>query len=128
MNVIDWKDSKMRVVSAIKIWLADKMMYHVMDEESQVAIWLKLESSYMSKSNKLLLKKKLYGLKMAERSTQTYQADIENLFYPIKTFLGFFSFFYCVPFHGMWLLCLLVFLHARMLLKRRTREIKDREF
>ena len=43
-------------------------MYHVMDEESPTTIWLKLESRYMSKSltNKLLLKKKLCGLRMAE--------------------------------------------------------------
>ena len=41
-----------------------------MNEESPVAIWLKLESRYMSKSltNKLILKK-LYGLKMVEGST-----------------------------------------------------------
>jgi hypothetical protein len=45
-------------------------MYHVMDEESPAAVWLKLESRYMSKSltNKLYLKQRLYGLKMAEGS------------------------------------------------------------
>ena len=39
-----------------------------MDKESPTTIWLKLESRYMSKSliNKLLLKNKLYGLKMAK--------------------------------------------------------------
>ena len=43
-------------------------MYHAMDEEASTSIWLKLESRYMLRSltNKLLLKKKLYGLKMAK--------------------------------------------------------------
>ena len=46
-------------------------MYHVMDEESPTAIWLKLESRYMSKSltNKLFLKKKLYVLNMEKGLT-----------------------------------------------------------
>ena len=58
--------SKTRAALIIRICLVDEVMYHVMDEESPPAIWLKLESQYMSKSltNKLLLKK-LYGLKMA---------------------------------------------------------------
>lgn len=45
-------------------------MYHMMDEESPTTIWLKLETRYLSKSliNKLRLKKKMYGLKMAEGS------------------------------------------------------------
>ena len=60
----------MRVVSTIKMCLVNEVMNHVIDEESPTVIWLKLESRYMSKSltNKLLLKKKLYGLKMAEGS------------------------------------------------------------
>ena len=43
-------------------------MYDVMDDMSTAAVWLKLESKYMSKSltNKLNLKRKLYKLKMVE--------------------------------------------------------------
>ena len=69
MNAMDWKDSETRVAPTIRMCLADEVMYHVMDEESPATIWLKLESRYMSKSltNKLLLKKKLYGLKMASQ-------------------------------------------------------------
>ena len=65
MDVRGWKDSETRVVSTIRMCLADEVMYHVMDKESPAAIWLKLWSRYMSKSwtNKLLLKKKLYGLR-----------------------------------------------------------------
>lgn len=68
MNVVDWKELEANTVSTIIHCLVDKVMYHVMVKESPVAIWLKLGSRYMSKSqtNKLLLKKRLYGIKMAE--------------------------------------------------------------
>ena len=58
-NDPDWKELEMRAASIIMMCLADEVMYHVMDEKSLVAIWLKLESWYMSKSltNKLLIKK-----------------------------------------------------------------------
>ena len=70
MNAKYWKDSKTRAMLTVRMCLANEVMYHVMDEESLIAIWLKLESQYMSKSltNKLLLKNKLYCLKMEERS------------------------------------------------------------
>ena len=70
----------MRVGSTIRKCLANEVMYHVMDEESPVAIWLKLESQYMLKSltNKLLLKKKLYGLKMVEGSTLDQHINVFN--------------------------------------------------
>ena len=44
---VEWKDSKVRATSTIRMCLADEVMYHVMDEESPTAIWLKLESWYM---------------------------------------------------------------------------------
>ena len=58
MDDMDWKDSEAKVAATIRLCLANDVMYHVMDEESLVAIWLKLESRYMSKSltNKLYLK------------------------------------------------------------------------
>ena len=58
MDDMDWKDLEAKAEAMIRLCLADDVMYHVMDEESPVAIWLKLESRYMSKSltNKLYLK------------------------------------------------------------------------
>jgi hypothetical protein len=55
-------------------------MYHVMDEESLTAIWLKLESRYMLKSltNKLYLKQRLYGLKMVEGSDLSQYINVFN--------------------------------------------------
>ena len=38
MNATDWKDSKMRVASTIRMCLTDEVMYHVMDEESPITI------------------------------------------------------------------------------------------
>ena len=70
----------MRAASTIRMCLGDEVMYHLMDEESSAAIWLKLESWYMSKSltNKLLLQKKLYGLKMAEGSALDQHINVFN--------------------------------------------------
>ena len=55
-------------------------MYHVIDEEFLVAIWLKLESRYISKSlmNKLYLKQWLYGLKMAEGLDLSQHINVLN--------------------------------------------------
>ena len=80
MNDMDWKDLEMKVVSTIRLCLADDVMYHVMAEESPATIWLKLESRYMSKSltNKLYLKQKLYGLKMAKGSDLSQHINVFN--------------------------------------------------
>jgi hypothetical protein len=55
---IDWKEREAKAVATIRLCLEDDVMYHVMDEESLAAVWLKLKSRYMSKSltNKLYLK------------------------------------------------------------------------
>ena len=44
INFMDLKDSEIRVVLTIRMCLANKVMYHVMDKESLAKIWLKLES------------------------------------------------------------------------------------
>ena len=36
-----------RVASIIRMFLADEVMYHFMDDESPTSIWLKLESRHM---------------------------------------------------------------------------------
>ena len=43
-------------------------MYKVMDEEMTIGLWSRLETLYMTKnlSNKLYLKKQLYGPRMTE--------------------------------------------------------------
>ena len=60
----EWEELDMKAVSTIQLCLADKLMYHVMEDVSIATIWLKLESRYICKSltNKLNLKRKLYKL------------------------------------------------------------------
>ncbi|KAL9270861.1 Retrovirus-related Pol polyprotein from transposon TNT 1-94-like protein [Drosera capensis] len=66
----DWEELQMKAVSTIRLCLADEVLYHVIGDESPAGVWKKLESRYMSKSltNKLFLKKKMFGLKMTEGS------------------------------------------------------------
>ena len=80
MNDIDCKDLEAKTVTTIRLCLANDAMYHVMDEESPTTIWLKLENRYMSKSltNKLYLKQKLYGLKMADGSDLSQHINVFN--------------------------------------------------
>lgn len=54
--------------STIMLCLADDVITEVSDEETAAGLWLKLESLYMTKSltNKLLLKQRLFGLRMQD--------------------------------------------------------------
>jgi len=67
-------------VAATGLYLDDDMMYHVMNEESPVTVWAKLESRYisLSLSNKLYLKHKLFGLKMSEGTNLNWHVNVFN--------------------------------------------------
>ncbi|XP_057969383.1 uncharacterized protein LOC131158530 [Malania oleifera] len=80
MDNMSWKELEVKFVATIRLCLADDMMYHVMDEESLVTVWLKLESRYMSKSltNKLYLKHKLCELKMLDGSDLNQHINVFN--------------------------------------------------
>jgi hypothetical protein len=80
MSKIDWKELEAQAVATIRLCLGDDIMYHVMDEEFLAAVWLKLESRYMSKSltNKLYLKQRLYSLKMVEGSDLSQHINVFN--------------------------------------------------
>jgi hypothetical protein len=77
---IDWKELEAKAVATILLCLGDDVMYHIMDEESPTAVWLKQKSRYMSKllTNKLYLKQRLYGLKMVEGSDLSQHINIFN--------------------------------------------------
>jgi hypothetical protein len=81
---IDLKELEAKAVATIRLCLRDDVMYHVMDEESPVIVCLKLKSQYMSKSltNKLYLKQRLYGLKMAEGSNLSQHINVFNQIIP----------------------------------------------
>ncbi|KAL6140995.1 hypothetical protein ACLB2K_059287 [Fragaria x ananassa] len=57
--------------STILLCLADDIITEVAEEVTAAGLWLKLESLYMTKSltNKLLLKRRLFSLRMEEGTT-----------------------------------------------------------
>ena len=54
--------------SAIMLSLGDEVLREIVDEETAVGLWLKLESRYMTKSltNRLYMKQRLYTIRMKE--------------------------------------------------------------
>ena len=68
MSNEDWEEMDLKAASTIQLCLPDEVMYNVMDEETTTGLWSRLETLYMMKSlsNKLCLKKQLYGPCMNE--------------------------------------------------------------
>ncbi|GJX75491.1 transposable element [Tanacetum coccineum] len=66
--------------STILLSLSDEVLYEVADEETAAGVWKKLEKLYMTKSltNKLLLKQRLFSLRMKEGSTLKDHLDALN--------------------------------------------------
>ena len=66
MEEDEWVDMDVRARATIVLCLADEVLYNVMGEVTAAAMWCKLEGLYMTKSfsNKLYMKKQLYGLRM----------------------------------------------------------------
>ncbi|KAL6138517.1 hypothetical protein ACLB2K_063799 [Fragaria x ananassa] len=66
--------------STILLCLADDIITEVAEEETAAGLWLKLESLYMTKSltNKLLLKRRLFSLRMEEGTTLIDHLDQLN--------------------------------------------------
>lgn len=62
------QNKKKKAHSLILLSLFDEVLYEVVDEETASGLWLKLEKVYMTKSicNKLVLKRRLFGLHMKE--------------------------------------------------------------
>ena len=80
--------------SAIILCLGDRVLREISKEKSALAVWLKLESLYMTKSlaNRLHLKQKLYTFKMSTGSSiedhldefNKIILDLENIKIKIK--------------------------------------------
>ena len=68
MSNEDWEEMDMKAVSSSRMCLADNVIFNVRGEKTASGLWAKLESLYQSKSllNRILLKKRLYSLKMKE--------------------------------------------------------------
>ena len=61
-----WMSLEKRVCSMIKGCLADLALYSILEERTPNGLWSKLHTLYMEKNmcNKLMLKKRLYSLRM----------------------------------------------------------------
>ncbi|GJT67395.1 retrovirus-related pol polyprotein from transposon TNT 1-94 [Tanacetum coccineum] len=66
--------------STILLSLSDDVLYEVTDEETTAGVWKKLEKLYMTKSltNKLLLKQRLFSLRIKEGMTLKDHLDALN--------------------------------------------------
>ncbi|GJU00053.1 hypothetical protein Tco_1110391 [Tanacetum coccineum] len=66
--------------STIVLSLSDEVLYEVAHEETAADVWIKLEKLYMTKllTNKLLLKQRLFSLRMKEGSTLKDHIDALN--------------------------------------------------
>eukprot|EP00253_Pinus_taeda_P018596 PITA_18596 len=80
-NITDskWAEMDERAISAIRLCLADDVLFNIVLETTAVGLWMKLEKLYMTKSltNRILPKRQLYGLRMKEG---TLIADHLNAF------------------------------------------------
>lgn len=67
-DVEEWNTGEEKAHSTIMLCLSDDVIIEVADEETATGLWVKLESLYMTKSltNKLLLKQRLFRLRMQE--------------------------------------------------------------
>ena len=69
-NITDdeWDEMDERAVSAIRLCLADDVLFNIVLETTLAGLWTKLEKLYMTKSltNRILLKRQLYGLRVKE--------------------------------------------------------------
>eukprot|EP00253_Pinus_taeda_P017069 PITA_17069 len=65
-NITDdeWDEMDERVVSAIRLCLADDVLFNIVPKTTAVGLWTKLEKLYMTKSltNRILLKRQLYAI------------------------------------------------------------------
>ena len=63
-----WNKIDEKALSAIRLCLADDVLFNIVSETTAAGLWTKLESLYMTKSltNKILLKRQLFTLRMKE--------------------------------------------------------------
>ena len=76
----DWLRLQRKAASTIRSCLSDSAPYHVLDEDDPAQLWEKLGKCFASKSmmSKLALKRKLFGLRMAEGVDLSAHIDCFN--------------------------------------------------
>ena len=80
MEEVEFNLQDEKAHSTILLSLSDEVLYEVADEDTAAGLWIKLESLYMTKSltNKLLLKQRLFSLRMKEGSVLKDHLDELN--------------------------------------------------
>jgi len=75
-----WEKMDLKAESTIQLCLVDEVMYDVMNEEIVMSLWSRLRTLYITKSlsNKLYLKKQLYGLCMKEGTVASKHLNFFN--------------------------------------------------
>lgn len=79
MKYDEWDDLDAKALSIVGLCLAEDVLFNIAGEKSTTSLGSKLETLYMTKSltNKIYLKRQLYGMKMKEG---TKIADHLNIF------------------------------------------------
>ena len=64
----EWSGIDNRALSGIRLCLADDVLFNIVSEKTAAGLWTKLEKLHMKKSltNRILLKRQLYSLRMKE--------------------------------------------------------------
>jgi len=77
MSTEEWEDLKDMVTSTILLCLANNTVRKVLGLTDLIDIWDKLENQYKSKSltNRLYLRKRLFGLQMTEEADFNQHLD-----------------------------------------------------
>ena len=76
-----WKEIDSKAPSAIQLCFSNELLREVVKETTTKGIWEKLESLYMAKSitNRLILKNRLYDLRLEEG--KTLKPHLENFYF-----------------------------------------------
>ncbi|KAH7841860.1 hypothetical protein Vadar_025300 [Vaccinium darrowii] len=72
------KELELRCVSTIQLCIVDNIINNVMDENSALTLWEKLEKFYLAKTNKLHLKWQFYRLGMEEGGNLMEHMNVFN--------------------------------------------------
>ncbi|WRX24614.1 zinc finger protein [Theobroma cacao] len=87
MKDVEWAELEQRCVNTIRLCIGDNVFDHVIDEDSALRLWAKLEKIYLAKSlsNKLQLRRKLYRLKMEENGDlMKHMNEFDGIIYQLK--------------------------------------------
>ena len=76
----EWSDLDERALSGIRLCLVDDVLFNIVSEKTAAGLWTKLEKLYMKKSltNRILLKRQLYSLRMKEGTMITDHLNTFN--------------------------------------------------